>query len=246
MKHGQPEEPSSSAAPKQFRDSWWSLVPVVVAFGILYWFGDGAARTMILGLSGFLGLILLAIKATDKRDSAADNDSPVEKVKPLAIEKLGVVWLLLIPFGPLALYAITNLVRLTPQNWQNVLFVKTLLCVILPVLCVLPLIRFLRGKNALKGAVVLTVGTAFPVWVGWASIADLLHGPAWEKIDVVGIRERVREGKGRVIKSDVYDLRLRDGRELEANAKTVALRYGPQSALILDSLGIVIDTRSGR
>lgn len=96
---------------------------------------------------------------------------------------MGLVWALLIFLAPwLALFL--NIFDLTPSNWRVLLGLRASLFVLIPVLCILPLLRFVRGRAALPILAFLAVGTAFPALIGLQSAIDVVRGPEWQTASI--------------------------------------------------------------
>ena len=96
------------------------------------------------------------------------------------------VWLLSIPFGPFFGWLCTE--QLTAENWRILAGVRAFLCVLVPLICVLPLLRCVRGTKAVPAGLILLIGTAFPVLTGLGSAMDVTRGPVWENVEVKHIR----------------------------------------------------------
>lgn len=96
---------------------------------------------------------------------------------------LGAIWVLSIFFPPwLALFL--NIFDATPSNWRVLFGIRGTLFVVIPVVCVLPWLRFVRGRAALLVLAFLAVGTAFPVLIGLQSAIDFVRGPEWQTVSV--------------------------------------------------------------
>jgi len=155
----------------------------------IFWLRYGRVDGFAVGFTAFLLLLMTGVYYLPKlSDKAAAGEIDTPAVKPSRWDFLGVFWLLLIPFAPLAMWLYAQLAVLTPGNWQTILATKTAICVVLPVICVLPLLRYARGKTGHVALLILLLGTAYPVSVGWASMSDLLHGPEWQKVEIVDVR----------------------------------------------------------
>ena len=83
--------------------------------------------------------------------AAANPDGPPPAVQRRWYDGLGVLWMLAIPFGPAFSWIITNWIGVDRGNWENLLGFTTLLCVVIPVVGVLPLLRYLKRETALVG-----------------------------------------------------------------------------------------------
>jgi len=197
---------------------------------------------------GVMGFVLIAVCAAEflpRLSRKPGVEQAVNKVKPGRFDWLGVVWLLAIPFAPLALWLINSLATVNADNWRSILAVKVFLCVVLPVLCVLPLLRYVRGKAGPWLALILCIGTTFPVCFGWASAVDLIRKPRWESVQITRINRVVMVDRhGHEVRTRTLKVYLGGGRVIEANSDVVSLKKGPANVLILKALGLLIDVRS--
>ena len=183
-------------------------------------------------------LVLLLIRYTES--------VPTEEKKPVAytpsrFDFLGAIWLLSIPFGPLIGWTATE--QLTAGNWQIVAGTRAFLCVLLPMICVLPLLRFIRGRHAVACVIILSVGTAFPMLTGLGSAFDVVYGPVWQDVDVEAVR-----AEGKALRSgssvNIPDARvdLADGRTVRP-VVSAPVHRGPMRVLVLRGLNRIIDAR---
>lgn len=205
----------------------------------IFWLGLGeGAVPVAISLSIFLALLVLAVR---------HGESLYGKVKaphytPRTYDLLGVVWLLAFPFGPFFGWSATE--QLTAGNWQTVAGIRAFLCVALPLIGVLPLLRFIPGPRALAKALILLIGTAFPVVQGLTATFDLAYGPIWQNVDVVAIRSIDFLFHGRRIKSTIRFVDLSDGRTLRTVEESdKAVRRGPMQLLVLRGLGRILAAR---
>ena len=109
------------------------------------------------------------------------------------IDRVGAFWLVACVFGPLFGWALTSIVSLTSDNWRWFYWGRVGLCIVLPVLTALSLLRYVRGRGAPVMLALLLGVTALPVWSGWATLQDLRSGP------VISSTEKASaEGRGAV------------------------------------------------
>ena len=80
-------------------------------------------------------------------------------------------------FGPFFGWVLTSVVSLSASNWRWVYGGRVGLCIGLPVLTALPMLRYARGKGAPIMLALLCGVTALPVWSGWNTLQDLRAGP---------------------------------------------------------------------
>jgi len=195
-------------------------------------------RGMLLGIAITALAIMIAVAA--RYLSAIPNDEGIKSITPGRFDFLGVIWLLSIPFGPLIGWSGTE--QLTAGNWQVVAGVRAALCVLVPVICVLPMLGRIRGLHAVGIGLVVLAFTAYPVLIGLGAAFDVLAGPVWQDVEVEGIRDellRVR-GAGVYSEEDAY-VGLADGRTLRP-VHGVPLHEGPIDLLILRGLGRILDS----
>lgn len=93
------------------------------------------------------------------------------------LDRFGAFWLVACAFGPFLGWALTAAVPLTESNWSWVYRGRVGLCIGLPILLALPLLRYVRGRGAPVMLGLLLGVTALPVWSGWATWRDLQEGP---------------------------------------------------------------------
>lgn len=218
---------------------WQLLAGLVVTFALvtfIFWLRLGEMGVGLgMGLAGFLCLLIAAIWYSGR--VPADAQAP--KLKPNRFDGLGVIWLLAIPFGPFVGWSATE--QLTAENWQMVAGIRAGLCVVLPVVCVLPLVRWVRGRYAVPAAAVLLIGTAFPVIIGVGAALDFVRGPVWQKVEVTAVRAASfkTEYQTEIVISHAF-ADLADGRTLRP-VSTVDIHAGPARVLVLQGLDRIID-----
>jgi len=200
----------------------------------VFWFRFGDLRFGI-ALAGFLLLLALAVQFLPALDRKYGAEQAALKVRPSVFDALGVVWLLAIPFAPFLAWVIGSLATVNVRTWRWVLGTEAFLCVAVPLTCVLPLLRYVRGRAAPYSLLILFLGTLFPVSIGWSSAADFVRGPQWEHVDVASSIRVHLIYRGRDIPTRTLKVRLADGRVLEADAEQVDVRTGACRILILNS-----------
>jgi hypothetical protein len=93
------------------------------------------------------------------------------------LDRIGAFWLLACTFGPFFGWVLTSVATLTASNWRWFYGGRIGLCIALPVLTALPLLRYVRGRGAPVMLALLLGITALPVWSAWATLQDLRFGP---------------------------------------------------------------------
>ncbi|MBI3710376.1 MAG: hypothetical protein HY246_22245 [Proteobacteria bacterium] len=215
-----------------------SLLLIAVVIPALFWIRFGELGwDMGFGLAGFFAIIVLAIWYSDRLPAAAAAAPSV--FKRSRFDVLGVVWLLSIPFGPFFGWGATE--QLTAENWQAVAGIRAFLGIVLPAVGVLPLLRFVRGPNVAISAVVLLIGTAFPILTARYAAYDLIRGPVWEDVDVKKVRVIEYSALGGFWLRSLPLVDLSDGRTLRAVA-TAEVHRGPMRLLVLRGLDRILDS----
>jgi hypothetical protein len=80
-------------------------------------------------------------------------------------------------FGPFFGWLVTAASALTEENWRWRYAVRASLCIGLPALCALPLVRYVRGRHWHVALLLLWGVTALAVWSGLNTLFDLREGP---------------------------------------------------------------------
>jgi hypothetical protein len=94
------------------------------------------------------------------------------------LDHIGAFWLVACALGPFLGWVLVSAPSLTAGNWRWLYAGRALLSIGLPVLMALPLLRYVRGRGAPIMLALLVGVTALPAWAGWATLQDLLAGPA--------------------------------------------------------------------
>lgn len=229
---------AAPAKPVTTRQFLGSLAAIAIAIPALFWlqFGEEALE-LAYGLTAFLLLIVVAIRFSNRMP--AETATPA--YTPSRFDVLALVWLLAIPFGPFFGWMFTE--DLTAGNWQSAAGARAVLCVVLPLIGVLPLLRFVRGRHAHAAATVLLIGTAVPVLAGLTSAYDVIRGPVWQDVEVVAVRSGgspLLWRRQSSVSSGLVD--LSDGRTLRM-VSTVLVGRGPAHLLVLRGLNRILDAR---
>lgn len=215
------------------------LIAVLIPAVFLLRFGrvDGYG----IAFTAFLVMIGAAVEylpaATDK--AAAQYPGP-HPVKPRWYDKLGVVWLLAIPFAPFFTWILRNMVDIDQSNWTWVLGTSAFFCVVVPLVCVLPMLRYIRRGTAGMALTILAIGTGFPVATGAGSAYDVVSGPAWQSVTITSLGD-LNYKVSSSVEVDAKDVfvELADGRTL-SRTEGVRLDIGPARLLVLRGIGRVI------
>ncbi len=93
------------------------------------------------------------------------------------LDRVGAFWLVACGLGPFLGWVLTAAFPLTLESWRWLYLGRVILCVVLPVLTALALLRYVRGKGAPVMLALLIFVTALPVWSAWDTCRDLASGP---------------------------------------------------------------------
>lgn len=238
----EPEKHATPRAnePRSKSSLWLGLLLTVVCVPAIFWMQFGVVDGFAFAVAGFFVLLQLGIVLVPKKAAELGPDA-TPKIAPGRFDFLGVVWLLAIPFAPVLGWAATNVVDVDADDWRAVLGVRAFVSVILPVVCVLPLVRYVRGRAAGFAAAILVIGTAFPLLTGAGAAYDVVVGPAEENVvvaDLQGVAFSTATGGGRVDIPDAFVI-LADGRRL-THAKNVAVKKGAARIVVLRGFGRIL------
>ncbi len=230
--------PTAPVKPKRWSTPVGFLFTAVGIPGV-FWLKFGIVDGYVIAFTAFILMLSSAIeflpRATDERTVAA-----VKKIAPSRFDFLATVWVLSIPFAPFLTWILTNALDVDASNWRVLLGIRAALCVVVPLIAVLPFVRYVTRGTAGIMIPVLVLGTGFPVATGIGAAFDVVAGPAWEDVTVAGSSDIVTRTGGRVLAPDAI-VELDDGRSLSRSAK-IAIHEGPMHLLILKGFGRIIDT----
>jgi hypothetical protein len=220
------------------RKSALGIASIALTVPVLFWLKFGRIDQFAIAFTGFLVLLTTAIEFLPR---AADARNVAPAPGKSKLDFLGPVWLLSIPFAPFFSWALTSAFDVNLENWRWLLGVRAFMCVVLPIVSALSLLRFVRRGVAGIALLILVVGTAFPVLTAAGSAYDVVKGPSWEAVKVEQLEDiDFRTGAGtHVHKEGVYAL-LEDGRRL-GHSEAVKFHLGPAKLLILHGFQWVLD-----
>ncbi|MDP2312656.1 MAG: hypothetical protein Q8P41_07100 [Pseudomonadota bacterium] len=230
---------------------WPQMVLIAVVIPGLFWMKAGRVDGFAIGFTALLLLLAAGVHFLPRMDSPLLDrhaaDLAKQPLSPHPLDRLVFLWVACIPCSPLILYIIANMTTLTGDNWRTILGSKVLVCVVLPLIGALPLLRYIRGPAALYALLFAVVGTLFPVAFGLPALADLLGGLRREQVTVTAVRRIVvaRQGHGEEA-TDILDVDLADGRTLQANTRNARLRTlaeGPAMLTFLRYTGSIIEVK---
>jgi hypothetical protein len=203
-----------------------SLVMVGVGIPALFHLQFGRVPPFAIAVTAFFVLLVAAVEVLPKKTAALAGASEAAKVPRGRFDFLGAVWLVAIPVAPFVGWIVTSAFDVGRANWLQLTAVRAALCVALPLISVLPLVRYVRGKPAAFMTAVLVLGTAFPVVTGLGAAYDVASGPRWRNVQIALVSQ--------------HRLRLSDGRLLSFSP-SLGLQRGPARLLVLEGLDRVID-----
>lgn len=93
------------------------------------------------------------------------------------LDKIGAFWLMACVFGPFFGWVIASIIPITADSWRVVYGVRVFLAAGLPLITMLPLTRYARGKAALIAVPMLIGITLLAVWTAVDTGRDLVAGP---------------------------------------------------------------------
>jgi len=207
-----------------------SLFAIAAGMPAMFWLRFGYVDGYAFGFTGFLLLLVLAVHFIPRKAEETAARGEGARIQGGRFDFLGVVWLLSIPFAPFVGWAVSSAGDLNADNWRALLSIRAGLCVVLPLVCVLPLLRYVPGGPVAFKGTVLLLGTLFPVLTGFGAAQDVLRGPKWEEIRIERLEDiRFRTGAGTRVEVPDAFVHLADGRRL-THPKGMTLRVGPATA----------------
>lgn len=99
------------------------------------------------------------------------------------LDRIGAFWLVSCVFGPFLGWIITAAFPITVNTWRWLYAARVILAVILPLLTVLPLTRYLRGKATWVALPLLVIITLLPIWSARNVSRDLWEGPVVQQVE---------------------------------------------------------------
>lgn len=147
-----------------------------VLIPVLFYLGFGEVNAFALSFTGFVVvlclLVALGYSFADRPDYRVQAT-----VKGGPLDYVGAFWLVSCAFGPFFGWLVTQGFTLTEENWRWRYVVRASLCVGLPVVCALPLLRYVRGRHWPVALLLLLGVTALAAWSGLNTLLDLREGP---------------------------------------------------------------------
>jgi len=222
---------------------WSGVILLVVCIPFCFWIRFGRIDGFSIALTGFLVFILIAIEFIPTLNIKFGKEQEAIKVARGPLDWLGVVWLLSIPFAPFLMWLFSSATIVTLENWKTLLSIRTLICVAIPSLSGLPLLKYVRGKASPYSLFILVIGTGFPISFGWNSMRDFTQGPIQEYalvVDVVRVHTSLTH---HIISANIIEVKLSDGRIFEANSAQVNILRGSFAITFLEHTGVILSAR---
>ncbi|WP_309621722.1 hypothetical protein [Novosphingobium sp.] len=210
------------------------LALIAVAVPAMFWLGFGRIDGFALAFTAFLVMLAAGVKYLPALTARIEQEQAGHTAPSISqFDALGVVWLLSIPFAPFFTWILRNMAPLDASDWTTVLGISAFCCVVVPIVCVLPMLRFERRGTAHLALPILAIGTAFPVATGAGSAYDIVRGPVWQSVTVVRLVNIDRlTSKGTRVRAEAVFVDLADGRQL-SRAENVKLHEGPARVKVL-------------
>jgi len=147
-----------------------------VLMPFLFYLHFGEIDSFALSFTGFVVVLcLLVALGYSISDGPGRQTQADAKVGPAG--RVGSFWLVACAFGPFFGWLVTEGFTLTEENWRWRYTVRLLLCAGLPVVCALPLSRYVRGKYWHVALLLLLGVTSLAAWSGLNTLRDLREGP---------------------------------------------------------------------
>lgn len=163
--------------------SLWILIPqaalgIGVSIAIVlvrFWAEFGYIPTFAIGFSTFLAafqvLLIVGFRFADRTDVHT-----TVKPKNDKFDELGSWWLMACVFGAFFGWLAGNMVSLIPDQWRVVMTVKVFFTIVVPVVTMVPNLRYISRNSAFIQIPLLTVVTMLPVLIGTGALISLITG----------------------------------------------------------------------
>lgn len=147
-----------------------------VIIPVLFYLHFGEIDAFALSFTGFIVALCLLVALGYSISDGHVNQATAD-VKVGTFGRVGSFWLVACAFGPFFGWLVTDGFTLTEENWRWRYVVRLVLCVGLPVLTALPLLRYARGRFWHVALLLLLCVTALAAWSGLNTLRDLREGP---------------------------------------------------------------------
>ncbi len=203
VRSASPAEPSSwnsrpAARRGQVRDFLLAIPFALVIVPGLFWVRFGVIDEFGWGLTVFL-VVLCALGALGVWSAdRLELHTPVQARGGLG-DAIGGFWLLACAFGPLTSWFFEQTQTLTDDTWRVILAVQLALCAGLPLVTMVPNLRYARGGSRGVALAILFGVTALPVGASYNHWRDLRAGPVARRC-VDGSMCQVLPHSGRLVR----------------------------------------------
>lgn len=145
-----------------------------VVIPLLFYLRFGEVNAFAWSFTGFVVVLCLLVALGYSMGGTGRTHA---EAKGGAFDRVGSFWLVACAFGPFFGWLVTAGFTLTEENWRWRYVARVALCVGLPVVCALPLLRYVRGKYWHVALLLLLGVTALAAWSGLNTLLDLREGP---------------------------------------------------------------------
>ena len=230
-------------SPQKKLPFWPGVGLLAIGVPAIFWLRFGRIDSFVISLTGFLLLLIFGVQFIPKLNKKYGAEQESIKVARGRFDWLGIVWFLSIPFAPFLMWLVSSLTVTTLVNWKIILGIKTGICVAVPCVSVLPLLRYVRGRAAPYALLILVIGTGFPVSIGWDSLTDFFQGPKHEQVSIDSVNRIHTSIKYRDIPTEILKVKLTDERMFEANSGVVSIKPGLAEIIFLEHVGDILEVK---
>jgi len=153
-----------------------AAVESAVLVPLLFYWRFGEVTDLGWGLTVFFVAYCLLAAVGLYFQPKSEFHTPV-KLRGDWLDHVGAFWLVSCAFGPFLGWVVTSAFPITSSSWRWLYAIRVLLAIGAPLVTVLPLTRYLRGKATLVALPILVVITLLPIWSAVNFGRDLWNGP---------------------------------------------------------------------
>jgi len=152
-------------------------VQLAVMVPLLFYIRFGDVGPIGWGVTVFFVAYVLLVALGLYFQPRTEYHTPVVAKKNWS-DKIGAWWLMACAFGPLiGWFATSGTIPITTGSWRWLFGIRFFSTIMLPILCAVPLVRYVRGKSTLIALPLLVMITLLPVTTGVNSALDFWQGP---------------------------------------------------------------------
>ena len=167
---------SRSSLERTARRMWWAALCAAVAVPLMFWMYFGEVGPLGWGVTTFF-VAYCAVAGVGLYFLPRPEYHTTVELKEGVSARIGAFWMVACTIGPLIGWIATETLPLTSGSWRWLYGFRGVVAGLVPVITMLPLVRYARGRSALIALPLLLCITALPVYSTWATIFDLLEGP---------------------------------------------------------------------